>query len=196
MLSPASIILQFSDRLKLTRGEARALRAANEEHGLSTIPETSENLYLGQVVGGTMAEANCRIQNNFKTLDRIVQDLSSECDQDENFAYLLVALARFCYSNGVRRSVLSTVSVPDAVEHLISDQSSLPLSYSDLGNSLCCPQTGYSRGPLLSLTRRKKHRQLFEAFLELAKSVAPRVNVKTIKHKTPEGTASRKVDGL
>ncbi|AWZ21069.1 Hypothetical protein RAK1035_2361 [Roseovarius sp. AK1035] len=176
----------ISDRLKLTRGEARALRAANEEHGLSTIPETSENFYLGQVVGGTMAEANCRIQNNFKTLDRIVQDLRSECDQDEGFAYLLVALARFCYANGVRRSVLSTVSVPDAVEHLLSDQSSLPLSYSDLGNSFVVPKQAIVGDRFLDLTRRNWHRQLFEAFLELAKSVAPRVNAKTIKHKTPE----------
>ncbi|WP_416883027.1 hypothetical protein [Marivita sp.] len=176
----------IEDRLKLTRDEAKALKAANEEYGLSTIGEISENLYLGQVVGRTMAEANCRIQNNFKTLDRIVQDLSNECDEDEKFAYLLVALARFCYSNGVRRSVLSTVSVPDALEHLLSDQSSLPVSYSDIGSSFVVPKQAIVGDRFLGLARRDRNRKLFEAFLELAKSVAPRVNITTIKHKTPE----------
>lgn len=176
----------ISSALELTRAEATALRVANESNGLSTISDKSEGAYLSEVVGRSMAEATCRIQNNFKTLDRIVKELSEECDQDEAFAYLLVSLARFCYSNGVQRNILSTVSVPDALEHLLSEESSLPVTYSDFGSMFVVPKQAIIGDRFLNLTHKSSERRLFEAFLDLAKSVAPRVNITTIKRKTPE----------
>ena len=172
--------------LALTRNEATALRRANEDNGLSTIKSTSESVYLGQVVGSTIAEATCRIQNNFKTLDRIVRDLSDECDDDETFAYLLVSLARFCYANGVRRHSLSTVSVPDALEHLFSNEASLPVKYSDHGGNFVVPKQAIIGDRILELNRKSNRKALLKVFCELAKSVAPRVNAVTAKHKSPE----------
>ena len=172
--------------LALTRNEAAELRSENERNGLSTINSTSEGVYLGQVVGRTIAEAICRIQNNFKTLDRIVRDLSEECDDDETFAYLLVALARFCYANGVRRPSLSTVSMPDALEHLFSNEASLPVKYSDNGSNFIIPKQAIIGDRILELNRKSNQKKLLQVFCELAKSVAPRVNITTIKHKSPE----------
>jgi hypothetical protein len=176
----------ITDALALTRSEAAALRNANEQNGLSTIRSTTDGIYFGQVVGRTIAEATCRIQNSFKTMDRIVRDLSEECDADETFAYLLVALARFCYANGVRRNSLSTASVPDALEHLFSDEASLPVKYSDHGGDFVVPKQSIIGDRLLELTRKSDKKKLLNVFSELAISVAPRVNVATTRNKTPE----------
>jgi len=177
---------QVKDVLNLTTKEARALRAVHEEHGLSTIKSTPDHAYLLQVVGKTISEATCRIQNNFKTLDNIVQDLATECDRDEIFAYLLVSLARYCYSTGVRRHVLSTISFPDAIEHLLSDSSSLPLKYSDHDASFVVPRQAIIGDRMLEIKKKHSGKELLRAFCELAAGVAPRVNPETIKRKTPE----------
>ncbi len=178
--------LLIRDALDLTQEEASALREAHEAEGLSTINHITESHFLSQVIGKTVAEANCRIQNNFKTIDVIVDSLSNECSESEAETYLTVALARFCYATGVRRSVLSTISFPDAVEFLFSDESALPIKYSDHRGSFVVPKHAIIGDRLIERKKKLGDRSLLTAFTDLAMSLAPRVNPGTIRRKTPE----------
>lgn len=178
--------LLIRDALDLTRSEALALRAAHEAEGLSTIDSIAEGQFLGQVTGKTVAEANCRIQNNFKTIDAIVDSLSGECSDSEAETYLTVALARFCYAIGVRRSVLSTISFPEVVEFLFSNECALPIKYSDHRGSFVVPKHAIIGDRLIERKKKLGDRSLLTAFTDLATSLAPRVNPSTIRRKTPE----------
>lgn len=178
--------LLIRDALDLTREEALALRKVHEVEGLSTINSIGEERFLGQVTGKTVAEANCRIQNNFKTIDEIVDSLSGECSASEAETYLTVALARFCYAIGVRRSVLSTISFPDVVEFLFSNECALPIKYSDHRGSLVVPKHAIIGDRLIERKKKLGDRSLLIAFTDLAMSLAPRVNPSTIRRKTPE----------
>ena len=172
--------------LELTSEEASALKRIHEAEGLSTIKSIPERQYLGQVTGKTIAEANCRIQHNFKTIDSIVESLSEECTEEECATYLAVALARFCYAIGVRRSVLSTISFPDTVEFLFSESAALPLKYSDYGGNFTVPKQPIIGDRIIEVARKRHSRGLLTAFTDLATSLAPRVNPSTIRRRTPE----------
>ena len=178
--------LQIKDALELTVSEATVLRRAHEEEGLSTISSISDMQYLSQVRGKAIAEANCRIQSNFRQIDAIVDGLSKECSDSQVETYLTVSLARFCYSMGVQRSVLSTISFPDEVEFLFSEESPLRLKYSSDRNSFVVPRHAIIGNRLIERKRKSGDRSLLTAFKDLAISVAPRVNPGTIRQKTPE----------
>lgn len=172
--------------LRLTVAEALRLRQIHEEEGISTLGNLSEKRYLSEVVGRPIAEANCRIQHNFKTIDRITLDLMSECTDEENAAFLTVALARFCFALGVRRSALSDVSSADAIEFLLSEEAPLPLKYSDRARVFVSPSNSLIGDRVLEEARRKARREILAAFVDLASSLAPRVTPAAIKRKTPE----------
>jgi hypothetical protein len=151
-----------------------------------TINLVSQSDYVRNVVGKSVAEAVCRIQNNFRALDRIVEDLERECSSEESASYLLISLARYCYSIGVRRSVLSTTASSDAVEFLMSDSSSLPVAYANKDRSFVVPRQAIVGDRFLEVKRRTSSRELLTAFCDLALAVAPRVTPQTIRRKTPE----------
>jgi len=170
--------------LGLSKAEASSLRDLHRDEGLSTIQTVSDAVFFGQVVGKTIAETNCRIQDHFKTIDDIVDSLILECDKAEVGAYVVVALARYCNAIGVRRNVLGHITQSDAVEYLLSDEAALPIKYSDFGSSFVVPKQGVIGERVLEKSRSQD--QLFTAFVDLAKSIAPRVDRQAIKRKTPE----------
>ena len=176
----------LTGRLDLTANEAALVRDVHQSEGISTIQSVPDGVYFGQVVGKTIAEANCRIQNNFRTIDKIAEGLAAESTAEEAAVYLLVSLARFCYALGVRRSILSTVSYPDEVEFLLSQEAALPIKYSKQDGSFVVPKQTLIGDRFLEARRKFFPRRLLTAFTELAESVAPRVNPSTIRRKTPE----------
>jgi len=176
---------QIKNSLGLTIDEANRLRVIHESEGISTI-SVSKDVYVRQVVGKSIAEANCRIQNNFRTIDVITEGLIRECDGGEVSTYLLISLARFCHSMGVRRSALSTVSFPGTVEFLLSSDASLPVKYSEQSSSFVVPRRAIIGDRILEIKRKSSSRELLTAFSDLALSLAPRVNRTTILRKTPD----------
>lgn len=174
--------------LGLTQMEAITLLSLHENHGLSTLKpsEVSREAYVRAVEGKTIAEATCRIQNNFKTIDRIVRDLALDCQGGERDAYLIVALARFCYSTGVRREILGSTTAHDSLEFLLSEKSSLPIRYSDQRHSFIVPKQQIIADRFLEIRLKAHGREILQAFIDLSINVAPRVSPKTIRAKTPE----------
>ncbi|MEC9433448.1 MAG: SIR2 family protein [Pseudomonadota bacterium] len=169
-----------------TRSEALALRALNVSEGLSTIASVSDQAFIQQSVNTSIAEVNCRIQNNFRTLDAITESLRQECDASEQMTFLTVALARFCFSMGVRRSILSVISSHDNVEYLLSDSSSLPIKYSDHNSGFVVPKISVIGDRILEIERASRRSELLRAFVDLATALAPRVNIGAIRRRSPD----------
>ena len=178
--------LQIKDVLKLRLAEAERLRKMHEEEGLSTIDKLPTRTYQAEVVGKAIAEANCRIQKRFYSIDRITRDLIRECDAAQHGAYLAVALARYCFSQGIRRSALAGTTGSDSIEFLLEDQAPLPIKYSDFGRNFVVPKNSLIADRLLEESRRVDDGALLQGFKDLALSLAPRVNPAAIKRKTPE----------
>lgn len=178
--------VEVSGRLRLTKSEAFGIRNYHESAGLSTIQKLSDRRYLSESISRPIVEVSCRIQNSFKQIDNIVDDLSAECTASETSAYLTVALARYCFSNGVRRSCASEISDSDSIEFLLSDDAPLSLKYSDFGKTFLTPKNALVGDRILSKTKKSDSRKLLKAFSDLAVSIAPRVNASAIKRKSPE----------
>ena len=178
--------LQIKDVLKLRLAEAERLRKMHEEEGLSTIDKLPTRTYQAEVVGKAIAEANCRIQNNFKSIDRITRELIRECQKSEHGAYLSVALARYCFSQGIRRSALAGTTGFDSIEFLLTDDSPLQIKYSDFGQNFVAPKNPLIADRVLAESRRVGDGALLQGFKDLALSLAPKVNPAAIKRKTPE----------
>lgn len=172
--------------LGLTEAEAEKLLDVSTNEGISTIGKLPRQAYLKQVVGRSIAEANCRIQNNFGTIDSIIKSLQNECSPKEQQTFLITSLARFCFGAGVLRSVLSTISHPETVEFLLSDEAALLIKYSDELSGYLVPKNSVVGDRLLETAKRGRQKELLTAFKELALSLAPRVTPKTIRKKTPE----------
>ena len=178
--------VERSNLLKLTVNEATRLWQEHAREGISTLQNISESKYLAEVVGRPIAEANCRIQNNFKTMDLITSDLVSECTPEENSAFLAVALARFCFALGVRRSALSEIRGSGDIEFLLSEQAPLRVKYTDYGKVFVAPANPLIGDRVLEASRKTSPKGILQAFVDLASSLAPRVTPATIKLKTPE----------
>lgn len=188
--------LQIKDFLGLTQNESKSLLRLHEENGLSTLGQRNIDVttYLKETIDKPIAIAVCRIQNEFKQLKKIASDLAAECDGEEFSAYITVALARFCFSKGVRRDILASTSASGAVEHLFSPEASLPLKYSDEDASFVIPKQPVLGDTLLDLAKsnmsvslpNKDPKVLLNAFVDLALGVSSRVTPGAIKRKTPE----------
>ena len=176
----------IKNQLGLSEAEADTLRKVHETEGISAIKSVNLHKYLGQVAGRPIAEANCRLQNNFRTMDSIVESLSRECSNEERSTFLTVSLARFCFSLGVRRSILSTTSHAESVEFLLSESAPLPLKYSDQQSAFLVPKQSVIGDRILEKFKKEGGKFLLGAFVELTKSVAPRVTIDAIRRKTPE----------
>lgn len=178
--------VEDTGRLKLTKHEAHSLRDRHLSAGLSTIQSVSDKKYLAGAIGRPIVEVSCRIQNSFKQLDRIVKDLRSECQKDEIEAYLVISLARHCFSAGVRRSSASEITYSDSIEFLLSESAPLTIKYSDFGKNFLVPKNPLIGDRSLEEARKGGSDSLLQAFSDLAIALAPRVTPAAIKRKTPE----------
>ncbi len=169
-----------------TRNEIKRLLSVHIEHGLSTVAEADQR-NLAKLRGDEpMSVACCRIQNNFKRFDKIVRELLSECDRNEQLAYTTIALARYCVASGIRRHILSTISCFDAVEHLFSSSASLPVKYSDVKSLFVVPRQTVVGETVLKLAATQDKHDLLSIFVDLVNSLNPMVNPHTIRIRSPE----------
>ena len=169
--------------LNLTRGEIKRLLSIHTQYGLSTISEGDQAKLRSDE---PISVACCRIQNNFKRFNHIVQELLNECDYHEKLAYTTVALARHCVASGIRRQILGTVSYFDAVEYLFSDSASLPVKYSDSKLSFVVPQQTIVGETVLELAAKRDKAELLTVFVDLVNALSPMVNPRTIRMRSPE----------
>lgn len=137
--------------------------------------------------GDPIAVAVCRILNDFRPFDRVVDSLWDEADSVHADLYLACALAHWCHQAGLRYSILQAIAGPTrSLDGLVGGRLPLALSVNSIDEDFVLPQSPVVAERLLQRIARSDREKLFEAFTSLANSIAPRVNRKAIMEQSPE----------
>jgi hypothetical protein len=146
--------------------------------------------FAQKIVDDPIAVACCRIMNDFKPLDRIVEDVIGDASEKELDRYLCAAVARYCFHAGVRYEILVGALDPEGIKDQFDKTNPLPLAYSDPANSFVVRQNSTLAERVLSRAVTHDRRRLLRVFVSLAREVRPRVNRMAIKRRTPEARLS------
>lgn len=180
-------------QLELTIGEAGNLISRLEDAGLSApgqIADKKREQFRKSLVGDPISVAACRIQNNFRSFDVIVRDMIRESSEAERKRYVAAAVSRFCFSGGIRRSVLLDAIPQARGEQLVADEAILPLSYAPGGRSFFVPARPVVADRVLNALIDRNSKWVAEIFVDLANALAPRVNRTQIRQRSPESRLS------
>ena len=142
---------------------------------------------IGSLRSEPIAMAVCRILNDYRPLDRIVDSIWETATETQRRIYLTCALARHCYAAGVRRSILQVIAGTDfSVDALLSEQCPLPLVIHPSNDDFVLPQSVVVADRVLVRASRQDRDLTIDVFTSLAKGIAGRVNRQAIKRRTPE----------
>ncbi len=176
-------------KLNLKSREAEQLILAHEKAGLSSLGRTSPGKrkeLSSELSGQPISVANCRIQNNFRQFDNIIDGLLNDCDNRVLDAYVCCAIARYCFSGGLRRQVLEVIDPKRNYLDLLDDNAVLPITNIGRGNDYYVPRRAIVADRILSRLAVNRKTYLSEIFSQLANALAPYVNRKQIRARSHE----------
>ena len=140
-----------------------------------------------QLIRDPIAVACCRILNDFRSLDRIVQDVFSDSNQIDQRRFVVAALAQFCFPAGVRYDVLSSITNAKGFAQQLKLGHPLPLAFTTNEMvSFIAPENATVGTRVLLHCAKQDPAMILETFVGLASAIAPRVNPKTIMQRSPE----------
>ena len=129
----------------------------------------------------------CRILNDFRPLDRIVDSLWKASGPEDRYCYLSVALAQHCYSSGLRYSMLQAIAgASHPVWRLLEPSAPLRLAHNVKDDEFVIALNSVVGERTLHRCQSSKKGQMFEAFVGLATALAPYVNRKASQRRSPE----------
>lgn len=191
--------LQYSvyDDLSLREVDCDRLISSYVGHGMLGNSQARKNKkeFIKRVVQDPIAVACSRILNDFKPLDRIVDDLLRDASRADKERYYIAALAQFCFRGGIRYEVLSSAIGREGLKEQIHKDHPLPLAHFDRSTNFLVPQNSTLAERMLNRLAESDRSFLLEIFVALATQIAARVNRSTVKKRTPEARlASRLFD--
>ena len=180
--------LNVIDRIALTQIEVERLIDKYFEYGFvgDHRIRTRKAHYTRILVNDPIAIACCRIQNNFKPLERIVDDLVRDASEREINRYLCASLAQHCFTGGVSYNILVGAVDPRGITQQLGRSSPLPLTYFDADRNYVIPENSTLAERVLVRTANEDKVRLLNVFVSLANEIRPFVNRQTIKNRTPE----------
>ncbi|MGH2510620.1 MAG: hypothetical protein ACRDHZ_24870, partial [Ktedonobacteraceae bacterium] len=141
-----------------------------------------------------IAIACCRILNDFKPLDRIIDSLALATSREDTHTYLICALAQHCYRGGIRGEILGSIANTAGWQRQFKVHP-MPITYFDNGLNFIVPENATLANRVLDRTAKREPEFLLTVFIELANAIAPRVNPYAVKLRVPEARlASRLFD--
>lgn len=139
-----------------------------------------------KIAEDTVAEAVCRILNDFRPLRTIVRSLWNDTIADGRPAYLAVALAYHCHPVGIRRDVIFDLYRSELIEELGQTDAPLRVSTHPDDSDYLVPANATLATLLLEELSRKKPERLLEISAELANGLAPFVTRHTVRQRTSD----------
>jgi hypothetical protein len=184
---------RFSGHLKpLTLEESRQLIERYRKFGLvgDSFASGNPEQFARSIHNEPIAIQVCRILNDFRPLEQIVDSLWQASLPNDRLAYLSVALAQYCYSAGVRYSILQATMGPTRpISHLF-DRVPLRLAMNAFQDEFVVPISATLAERVLWQAARRNPEELVKAFDGLAASLAPHVNRRAIMRRSPEARLS------
>ena len=171
------------------RSELDQLLEKYQQSGLIANPRMLKNRQhaINALRGDPMAISVCRILNDFRPLDRVIVSLWDDADARQRKIYLTCALARRCHAAGVRQSVMQLIAGTGfSVNQMSKAECSLPLSSHPSDDDFLLPRNAVVAERVLTRISKQDPDLMMDVFTGLAKCIAPRVNRKAIRRRTPE----------
>jgi len=178
----------YIDVKKWRKQERVALIENYVRHGLAGTEGALLNpaRYAGEIDGCIIAEAVCRILNDFRPLKVIARSLWNDSDSDDRSAYLAVAITHYCYPQGNRRSVIASAFTDSFISAITSKSVPLKIVAHPDDAEFLIPANGTLAALLVEDLSRHKPEVLLRGFVQLGKALAPFVTRSAIRQHTAE----------
>lgn len=147
---------------------------------------TDPRRFAAKLAGDTVAEAVCRVLNDFRPLRTIVRSLWNDTIADGRPAYLAIALTYYCHPIGIRRDIVSTLYRSELVDELSVTDAPLCICAHPDDPDYLIPANPTLGALLIEEIAREKQQRLLDIAVEVAIGLAPFVTRHTIKQRTPE----------
>ncbi len=174
--------------LHLTFNECEQLIERYRQFGLVGTPQAIKEpqKFAHRIYKDPVAIAICRILNDFRPLDKIIESLITAAAPEHHLPYLCVALAQHCYSAGVRYSSLQAIAGLSNPISIMFDIVPLRLTRNPNDSDFVVPINKTIGEQVLLRAVEHMKNVLREAFVRLAAELAPHVNRKAIMFRSPE----------
>lgn len=137
--------------------------------------------------GEPVAVAVCRILNDFRPLENIVESLWKETLADYRLPYLCSALSMECHASGLRYSILQKIAGQAISLNILFDKEvPLGLTANPENDEFVVPLNAVYADRILQRACAREGQYMFDAFKGISKGLAPYVNRLAVKMKTPE----------
>jgi hypothetical protein len=143
--------------------------------------------FARRLASDAVAIAVCRILKDFRPLDAIVNSLWEAADVAHRLPYLAAALAQHCYWSGIRHSVLQAIMRRTAlVADLLHERAPLRIAEHPRDREFLTPINAVVGERVLRRVADQWPDDLFNAFVALARAIAPYVSIPAIRRRSPE----------
>ena len=143
--------------------------------------------FARRILNDPVAIAICRVLNDFRPLDAIVESLVRAAAPDHRLPYLCVCLAQHCYWGGLRYSLLQAIAGPGKpISQIFDSQVPLRLVANALHDDYVVPLNPVIGEQVLYRTAKHAPTALQAAFTGIASALAPHVNRRAIMRRSPE----------
>jgi hypothetical protein len=142
--------------------------------------------FANQIHEEPVAIQVCQILNDFRPLERIVESLWLAAKDDDRLPYVCVALAQYCYSAGIRYSILQAIMGPTKPVGPLMGKVPLRLVQNAVQDEFVVAINATLAERVLRRTADREKDVLSAAFKGLARGLAPHVNRKAVMRRSPE----------
>ncbi|MFD2183498.1 SIR2 family protein [Rhodoplanes azumiensis] len=174
---------------KFDSAEARELIDKMHFYGLTTDrykPEQAEPLSK-ELVSDPIAIAVCRVMNDFRPVERILDSLFDAADENRVKRYLACALASYCYKPGLAYPILVAAFPAENLRDQIDSKDILPLDFFDRDRrDYLLPTNPVLGQRFLRRVSETDESFMLEVYSSLGAHLAPYVNRTAIIKRTPE----------
>ena len=177
--------------LRLREIDAQRLIEQYRKYGLLGAPDLAKRRrrreFVRSIQHDPIAIACCRILNDLRPLNGIVDSLIEATSEPELRRYLITALGHYCFRSGIRHSVLRYASGGGDWRRQFVGTHQLPLVYSSYDNGdYVLPENATLASSILQRIADNRRAFLLSIFVDLANAIAPRVNPIQIRRRAPE----------
>jgi len=143
--------------------------------------------YIRNLQSEAIAITICRLMNDYRPLESIVESLWNASAKIDKLAYLCAALSHYCYSEGIDYSVLQAALGREySLSTLFDENKPLRIAGNATHDEYVVPLNSVISERVLRLSKEIAPDLLADCFKRIAKALAPRVNRTAVLKRTPE----------
>jgi len=175
--------------LSFSLSESRQLLERYRNYGLIADSQALRNpeSLARKIQADPVAIAICRILNDYRPLENIVDSLWDASDDEDRLPYLCTALAHYCYSQGIRYSILQALMGPTfPISKLYSSDRPLRLTDNPMFEDFIIPMQSIIAERILQRAVVRTPELLLKAFSKMGSTLAPHVNRTAVMRRTAE----------